>query len=237
MLQSTKQIDLLGEAIRTDTMTPADWTLLHLMRATWRIAFIELQATLRQRFGSHNYKVTGRLKNYRTIREKLIRTNLRLSQIRDIIGCRIVIPNSYEIQDSVVTEILALHLNGGYRIIDRRVLPNHGYRAVHIELRQDGLIFEVQVRTQLQDFWATTSEAFGELVGRGFRYGLGLELDQFSVHAKSLIQQIATGLDESSKKIGKVGYDHNLLALNEIAEIEQQLFVIKSLMSETDWSL
>ena len=74
-------------------------------------------------------------------------------------------------------------------------------------------------------------------MGRGFRYGLGLELDQFSVHAKSLIHQIATGLDESSKKIGKVGYDHNLLALNEIAEIEQQLFVIKSLMSETDWSL
>ena len=207
------------------------------MRGTWRIAFIERQAMLRQCFGSHNYKVTGRLKNYRTVREKLIRTNLRLSQIPDIIGCRIVIPNSYEIQDSVVTEILELHLNGGYRIIDRRVLPNHGYRAVHIELRRDGLISEVQVRTQLQDLWATTSEAFGEVVGRGFRYGMGLELDQFSVQAKLLIQQIATGLDESSKKIGKVGYNHNLVALNSIAEIEQQLFEVNLLMAETDWSL
>ncbi len=207
------------------------------MRGTWRVAFIKLQATLRQSFESRNYKVTGRLKNYRTIREKLIRSNLRLSKIRDIIGCRIVIPNSLEIQDSVVDEILALHPNGKFRVIDRRVLSNHGYRAVHIELRQDGLISEVQVRTQIQDLWATTSEAFGELVGRGFRYGQGLQLEQFSVHTKLLIQQISTGLDKSSKKIGEVGYDLNVPALNEIAEIEQQLFKINSLISETDWSL
>ena len=108
---------------------------------------------------------------------------------------------------------------------------------MHIELRPDGLISEVQVRTQIQDLWATTSEAFGELVGRSFRYGLGLELDQFSVQAKLLIQQIVAGLDESSEKIGEVGYNLNVPALNEIAEIEQQLFKINSLISETDWSL
>ena len=207
------------------------------MRGSWRVAFIELQATLRQSFESSNYKVTGRLKNYRTIREKLIRSNLRLSKIRDIIGCRIVIPNSLEIQDSVVGQILALHPNGKFRVIDRRVLPNHGYRAVHIELRQGGLISEVQVRTQIQDLWATTSEAFGELVGRGFRYGQGLQLEQFSVHTKLLIQQISTGLDESSKKIGMVGYNLNLPASIKVAEVEQQLFKINSLISETDWSL
>jgi len=237
VLPSNKDLDLLGESIRADTMTPADWMQLHSMRGTWRIAFIELQATLRQSFESRNYKVTGRLKNYRTIREKLIRSNLRLSKIRDIVGCRIVIPNSLEIQDLVVDEILALHLNSEFRIIDRRVLPNHGYRAVHIELHQDGLISEVQVRTQLQDLWATTSEAFGELVGRGIRYGQGLHLEQFSANAKLLIQQISTGMDESSQKIGMVGYDLSLPALNEIAEIEQQLFKINSLISETDWSL
>ena len=218
-------------------MTPTDWGQLHSMRGTWRIAFIELQATLRKSFESRNYKVTGRLKNYRTIREKLIRSNLRLSKIRDIIGCRIVIPNSLEIQDSVVDEILALHSNGKFRVIDRRVLPNHGYRAVHIELRQDGLISEVQVRTQLQDLWATTSEAFGELAGRGFRYGQGLQLEQFSASAKLLIQRISTGLDESSQKIGMVGYNLSLPASIKVAEVEQQLFKINSLISETDWSL
>jgi ppGpp synthetase/RelA/SpoT-type nucleotidyltranferase len=237
VLPSNKDLDLLGESIRADTMTPADWMQLHSMRGTWRIAFIELQATLRQSFESRNYKVTGRLKNYRTIREKLIRSNLRLSKIRDIVGCRIVIPNSLEIQDLVVGQILALHLNSDFRVIDRRVLPNHGYRAVHIELRRDGLISEVQVRTQVQDLWATTSEAFGEFVGRGFRYGQGLQLEQFSAGAKLLIQRISTGLDESSQKIGEVGYDLSLTALNEIAEIEQQLFKINSLISETDWSL
>ena len=237
MLPSNKDLDLLGESIRADTMTPTDWKVLHLMRGTWRVAFIELQATLRQSFESSNFKVTGRLKNYRTIREKLIRTNIRLSQIRDVIGCRIVIPNSLEIQDLVVGQILALHSDGKFRVIDRRVLPNHGYRAVHIELRRDGLISEVQVRTQVQDLWATTSEAFGEFVGRGFRYGQGLQLEQFSVHTKLLIQRISTGLDESSQNIGEVGYDLSLPALNEIAEIEQQLFKINSLISETDWSL
>jgi ppGpp synthetase/RelA/SpoT-type nucleotidyltranferase len=99
------------------------------------------------------------------------------------------------------------------------------------------MICEIQVRTQLQDLWATTSEAFGEKVGRGFRYGQGLQLEQFSAGAKLLIQRISTGLDESSQKIGEVGYDLSLPALNEIAEIEQQLFKINSLISETDWSL
>lgn len=237
MLPSKRDLDLLGESIRTDTMTPTDWKQLHSMRGTWRIAFIELQATLRLSFESRNYKVTGRLKNYRTIREKLIRSNLLLSKIRDIIGCRIVIPNSLEIQDSVVSEILALHSNSKFRVIDRRVLPNNGYRAVHIELHQDGLISEVQVRTQLQDLWATTSEAFGELVGRGFRYGQGLQLEHFSANAKLLIQQISTGIDESSQKIGMVGYNLNLPASIKVAEVEQQLFKINSLISETDWSL
>jgi hypothetical protein len=85
--------------------------------------------------------------------------------------------------------------------------------------------------------WATTSEAFGELVGRGFRYGQGLQLEQFSANAKLLIQQISTGIDESSQKIGMVGYNLNLPASIKVAEVEQQLFKINSLISETDWSL
>jgi len=52
VLPSNKDLDLLGESIRADTMTPADWMQLHSMRGTWRIAFIELQATLRQSFES-----------------------------------------------------------------------------------------------------------------------------------------------------------------------------------------
>jgi Region found in RelA / SpoT proteins len=175
-----------------------------------------------------HFTITGRLKNTLTIREKLSRSTLRLSNIRDIIGCRVVVPNNIEVQDAVVRDIAMLIQSDRHKIIDRRVNSNNGYRAVHLELRRDEMICEIQVRTQLQDLWATTSEAFGEIVGRGFRYGVQIQLADFSLYSRKLISQITAGLSEASKQIG---FNRDLLN-DEIAEIEQSLAIINSSIYE-----
>jgi ppGpp synthetase/RelA/SpoT-type nucleotidyltranferase len=36
------------------------------------------------------------------------------------------------------------------KLIDRRLDPRAGYRAVHLEIRREGILLEVQVRTALQ---------------------------------------------------------------------------------------
>lgn len=51
----------------------------------------------------------------------------------------------------------------------------HGYRAVHVIVFLDDARVEVQVRTALQHEWAEAFEKFADRVGRGVRYGLGVE--------------------------------------------------------------
>jgi ppGpp synthetase/RelA/SpoT-type nucleotidyltranferase len=228
VLPSTKVLDDLGEAIRTNTMTPTDWALFRELRQQWRSSLDSLKSELDQMNDLQYFTITGRLKNTSTIREKLSRSTLRLSNIRDIIGCRVVVPNNIEVQDAVVRDIAMLIQSDSHKIIDRRVNSNNGYRAVHLELRRDEMICEIQVRTQLQDLWATTSEAFGEKVGRGFRYGDQIKLADFSPHSRKLISQITAGLSEASKQIG---FNRDLLN-DEIAEIEQSLAIINSSIYE-----
>ena len=233
MLQSTKQIDLLGEAIRTDTMTPADWKLFFELRSEWQQALTNLELDLDKEFSSREFELTSRLKNFRTLREKLQRSNLKLSSVRDVIGSRLVIPDNQLIQDGLVHEITAKITNDRYKVIDRRVNPNHGYRAVHIELRRDGAICEIQIRTQLQDLWAATSEAFGEIVGRGIRYGEVQDYGRFSPVARAAILDIENGLGNTSRKIGWVNYEN----LEELNGLKQLVVEINSLISNTDWGL
>ncbi|MEK7295118.1 MAG: hypothetical protein AAB018_01130, partial [Actinomycetota bacterium] len=45
-------------------------------------------------FEQTEFEVTSRIKNMGTLREKLMRTNLRLSGIRDVVGCRVVATNT-----------------------------------------------------------------------------------------------------------------------------------------------
>ncbi len=116
---------------------------------------------------------TGRPgKSIPSIIEKLKRESIRLSQIQDIAGCRIVVADVPE-QDAVARRIAEVFENA--TIIDRRTRPSHGYRAVHIVVRIDGFAVEVQIRTLLQHLWAEYSEILSDLVDKGLKYGGGPE--------------------------------------------------------------
>lgn len=178
------------------------------------------------------------MKNYGTLREKLTRTKLKLGEVRDIVGCRVVVLNLNEEQDLVVRQITENIEVDKYKIIDRRIISNHGYRAVHIELRRNRMRIEIQVRTELQDLWASTSEAFGELVGRGVRYGTAIDLERFSTDEQILISQIEAGLAGASEKIGVVcKKNDSQISTDEINTVQRELDAINSLIANTDWRL
>ena len=50
-------------------------------------------------------------------------------------------------------------------------MPSYGYRAVHVIVRTQGCLVEVQVRTYLQDMWAQIVERLADTFGRQIRYG------------------------------------------------------------------
>lgn len=96
-------------------------------------------------------------KSNASIIAKLRRESIRLTQIQDIAGCRLVV--SGIVAQDQVTESLA-NIFETASVIDRRERPSFGYRAVHLTVRVQGKLIEIQVRTKLQHMWAELSEKF-----------------------------------------------------------------------------
>jgi ppGpp synthetase/RelA/SpoT-type nucleotidyltranferase len=111
----------------------------------------------------------------KTTLEKLLRQPhlLSIAQIRDYAGLRVVVHGGRTEQDEITTKIAELFLDKDRppKWIDRRAEPRSGYRAVHLEVRREGILIEVQVRTALQHRWAELFERAADKLGRGLRYG------------------------------------------------------------------
>jgi ppGpp synthetase/RelA/SpoT-type nucleotidyltranferase len=116
-------------------------------------------------------KPTGRsAKTEKSIVDKLRRQSIRLSQMQDIAGCRIVVEGVRR-QNEVVTAIKGVFAE--VEIVDRRENPSHGYRAVHLVVSTGGRAIEVQVRTNLQHLWAEYSEKLSDVYDPAIKYGGG----------------------------------------------------------------
>ena len=120
---------------------------------------------------------TGRpAKSTSSIIEKLQRESLRLAQMQDIAGCRLIVDNSYT-QDTVSNSLMQhLSRDGIQRsMIDRRTNPSNGYRAIHIVATWSERHVEIQIRTELQHLWAEFSEKLSDIIDYKIKYGGGAE--------------------------------------------------------------
>src|SRR5207245_92963 len=86
-------------------------------------------------------------KSTASVVDKLRRESIRLTQMQDIAGCRIIVANVKE-QDDVVASLKKIFPNA--TVVDRREKPSFGYRAVHLIPKVRGLPVEIQVRSLLQ---------------------------------------------------------------------------------------
>ena len=167
MALSRTQVDKLGERLRkADVPSDDDLRLLDDFRQGYRGAKDGVGATVAEIVGM----VPGeRLKTTNSIVDKLRRETVRLSQIQDIAGLRVVRDMSRNEQDFLVQRITARI--SGAKVFDRRAAPSHGYRAVHVIVQVDDCLVEVQVRTALQHGWALLIERFASAWGQQVKYG------------------------------------------------------------------
>lgn len=161
------QIDRLGNRLRT-AVSADDLQALDAYRQSFAPAYEKVVLAIKS---TTNEAVSGRpAKSTTAIIDKLNRESMRLSQMQDIAGCRIVVDN-YLRQDSLLQQVGALFPNA--QVSDRRKQPSHGYRAVHIIVSHEGRAVEVQIRTQLQHLWAELSEKLSDKFGIEVKYGAG----------------------------------------------------------------
>lgn len=168
--QSKTQIDRLGDRLRAGPPTPSDLGLLDEHRRSFRTAYDAVVSVIRGRL---RLEATGRpAKSTGSIVEKLRRETIRLSQVQDIAGCRVIVGGVVEQERAVA---LLREAFAGADVVDRRANPSYGYRAVHVIVRESGKLVEVQVRTALQHLWAELSEKFSDVFHPDLKYGGGPE--------------------------------------------------------------
>jgi len=92
--------------------------------------------------------------------------------MQDIAGCRVIVGDVLK-QDEVVKCLTKAFADTS--VVDRRVTPSYGYRAVHVIVYKHSIPVEVQVRTELEHSWAQLSEKLSDVVGPSVKYGGGPE--------------------------------------------------------------
>ena len=156
---SKTQIDKLGERLKKGRITEDDLRRLDEYRLSFSEAYEFVVGKIKD---TMNLGATGRpAKSTPSIVEKLKRESLRLTQMQDIAGCRIVIAD-IQAQDSVTAALRTLF--DEFSIVDRRITPSHGYRAVHGIAKYRGRAVEVQIRTSAQHLWAELSEKLSDQI-------------------------------------------------------------------------
>ncbi len=104
-----------------------------------------------------------------SIASKLRRETIRLSQMQDIAGCRIIV-DGLVAQDELMSRIYSAFPTADVQ--DKRETALHGYRAIHIIAREPRP-FEIQVRTVLQHEFAELVEAASTRQKSDLKYGGG----------------------------------------------------------------
>jgi len=203
---SGNQLKKLTRRLRDGTETPEDLHALADLRLHYRQVLERTHVEVARLCAEteHAEPMAPRVKTLKTTLEKLQRQpDLHsLAQIRDLAGLRVVVHGTRADQDEVVTRIAERLADGDRppKIIDRRLDPRSGYRAVHLEVRREGILLEVQVRTALQHQWAALFERTADRLGRGLRYD---EPVQLTPEAERLLR----ALDETASMIDAVETD------------------------------
>jgi putative GTP pyrophosphokinase len=169
MAQASKtQIDRLGDRLKRSAFEKSDLILLDGYRRSFGSAYETVVQTIRDAL---ELEASGRpAKSTNSLIEKLKRESIRLTQVQDIAGCRVVVPDITK-QDLAVDSLMTAFPNAA--VVDRRETPSHGYRAVHVIVEISGKTVEIQVRTRFQHIWAEISEKYADLYGSEIKYGGG----------------------------------------------------------------
>jgi putative GTP pyrophosphokinase len=220
MAQPSKtQIDRLGDRLKKGAVEKSDLILLDRYRRSFGVAYERVVQTIHDQL---RLEPSGRpAKSTNSLIEKLKRESIRLTQVQDIAGCRVVVPDITK-QDQAVDSLVSSFPK--VNVVDRREKPSYGYRAVHVIVEISGNTVEIQVRTRFQHIWAEISEKYADLYGSDIKYGGGkphirwilehlsnavagyedIEKSVVRLHKSDSVRKLRDAMEKQRKNIGEL---------------------------------
>jgi len=141
---SGSQLEKLGDRLRGGPLTLADLQQLRRFLETLEPfaegTFAKIRDLDAEAAGLRSAQITRRnVKTIRSILAKLRRQSTTLRPIQDLVGCRVVVHDIVD-HNEWLTALSSIFTVA--QIVDRRPIPQHGYRAVHFIIRDGALRFE-----------------------------------------------------------------------------------------------
>lgn len=124
------------------------------------------------------YYIAQRLKRRPQILRKMRRFSVRLTQLQDIAGNRVIVDTNDDVEalrlflrDKIKNAAdMSLHRETDYRILGR---DDTGYRALHLILEKTGVKVELQLRSRAQHHWAEAIERTSVIYGQHLKENEG----------------------------------------------------------------
>ena len=231
----SREINAVGKSIRDDTFAEEGQQHLNSYRSL-HIPIMRALATV-VRNKKLKPKITARrLKRFSSIEKKLKRfPTMRLSQMQDIAGVRVVFDNIKEVYDFASDMRRTYKNQRNFKFLSDKDYIGEpkpdGYRSIHqiftyqkgqFEQESKGLSVELQIRTLLQHYWATAVEILSFKTSSNLKLGEGEEYHKefFRLCSILIAHQEKTPIHSDYKelnraeiiyKIAKLDKEHNIL--------------------------
>ncbi len=181
---TNNQIKKLGERLRKNPYpTVEDLNLLDEFRHTYDAIDEKVGAIIKKFIKSQKslkcFFTPRKRKTPQSIIDKLKRPpSTVLYKMQDIAGSRIVVENTGQYVNKIKEILVQAFAQRGLCIPDDDIKERnkHGYRAIHIIVRDDKKCYEIQLRTFAQDIWANLVERLCDK-SNSLKYG-GTEEEQ-----------------------------------------------------------
>lgn len=165
---------------------------------------LEIQRLL-SNYGAQYY-IAQRLKRKPQIIRKLNRLSVRLTQLQDIGGCRVIVQKNKDV-DSVfayLTERAATEAGFNIqRVTDYREKgrDDTGYRSLHVMMERNGFNLELQIRSRIQHYWSESIERTSVIYGHHLKEKEGAQevIDYFK-HLSDVFYEIEAGREPSTQQ-------------------------------------
>lgn len=235
ILATKKQVRKAGENIRNDRANDdykiiASWRSIHIPIMTSMVNAINIKLK------KNNLKallVARRLKRLSSIELKLKRfKDMQLDRIQDIAGVRVVFKNLEQVKTfQGLMEKTYLKGSRKFKLLDKKTKDyiqnpkDDGYRSIHqiFEYKDTSKrCLELQIRTQLQHYWATAVEVLGMKTQSKLKQGEGEQYYKdffklcsalFCIKENTPIIEEYKNLDKTKicENISKLDKEHNIL--------------------------